>query len=72
MCSTARGFDCGTALTFVCPADEKKLSRVEERLRGDTGKELSVHLPCGSILYSSSFKINSKCKNIIGSLYFPY
>ena len=33
--STARGFECGTALTFVCPADEQRLREVEERLRGD-------------------------------------
>jgi len=31
---TARGFDYGTALTFVCPGEEDRLALVEERLRG--------------------------------------
>ena len=38
--STARGFESGTALTFVCPTDEGRLKEVEERLRGDSGKKL--------------------------------
>ena len=38
--STARGFECGTALTFVCPTDKGRLREVEERLRGDSGKKL--------------------------------
>jgi len=36
-CSTARGFDYGTALTFVCPGEEDRLALVEERLRGRGG-----------------------------------
>ena len=38
--STARGFECGTALTFVCLTDEGRLKEVEERLRGDSGEKL--------------------------------
>ena len=30
---TARGFDCGTALTFVSPTEEERLTELEERLQ---------------------------------------
>ena len=30
---TARGFDCGTALTFVSPTEEERLVELEERLQ---------------------------------------
>lgn len=40
--STARGFECGAALTFVCPTDEDRLTEVEERLRGDAGEKIII------------------------------
>ena len=40
--STARGFECGAALTFVCPTDEDRLAQVEERLRGDGGEKIII------------------------------
>ena len=46
---TARGFECGTALTFVCPADEDRLSQVEERLRGEATGERGGGVACAFI-----------------------
>ena len=37
-CRTARGFDCGAALTFVCPREEDQLAELEERLKGGDGR----------------------------------
>ncbi len=34
---TARGVECGTALTFVCPIEEKLLNAVEIRLSTEKG-----------------------------------
>ena len=34
---TARGFDYGTALTFVCPEEEVQLEQLEDVLRKQTG-----------------------------------
>ena len=39
---TARGFECGTALTFVCPTEEVLLHEVEERLSSEQGVPVSV------------------------------
>lgn len=38
---TARGFECGAALTLVCPSEEDRLRQVEERLSGEEGLSLS-------------------------------
>ena len=58
LCSTARGFECGTALSLVCPTEEGRLKQVEERLSGEEG---TVSLFLVHSLLKSSLSLDIGC-----------